>query len=39
MRALVDQCRGMEIPVETTLPDDLTSFDMVIDAFFGFSFK
>ncbi|CAI4230102.1 unnamed protein product [Auanema sp. JU1783] len=38
MKSLVLQCKQMDIPVESTVPQ-LNSFGLVVDAFFGFSFK
>ncbi|KAK5979572.1 NAD(P)H-hydrate epimerase [Trichostrongylus colubriformis] len=38
MNALVTQCSGMGIPVLSSLPT-LSEFSLVVDAFFGFSFK
>ncbi|CAJ0961398.1 unnamed protein product, partial [Mesorhabditis belari] len=39
MKGLVAQCEGMEIPIERQLSQELASFDIVVDALFGFSFK
>nr|CDJ93902.1 YjeF-related protein domain containing protein [Haemonchus contortus] len=38
MNALVTQCTGMGIPVLSSLPT-LSEFSLIVDAFFGFSFK
>jgi NAD(P)H-hydrate epimerase len=35
---LMTQCRTLDIPILTTLPD-LSSFDLIVDAIFGFSFR
>lgn len=36
---LVQQCHDVEIPVLEDMPLDLTGFDAIVDAIFGFSFK
>ncbi|KAK6729750.1 hypothetical protein RB195_006665 [Necator americanus] len=38
MQSLVKQCSGMEIPVMSSLPN-LSDYSLVVDAFFGFSFR
>ncbi|CAO4363383.1 unnamed protein product [Caenorhabditis nigoni] len=39
MKSLVIQCETSAIPVQPTLPTDLQSFPLIVDALFGFSFK
>lgn len=39
MKSLVTQCETSDIPVQTTLPTDLKSFPLIVDALFGFSFQ
>jgi len=36
---LVTQLEGLQIPIAQTLPETLESFDVILDAIFGFSFK
>jgi hydroxyethylthiazole kinase-like uncharacterized protein yjeF len=36
---LVTQLEGLQIPIAQTLPETLESFDVIVDAIFGFSFK
>ena len=38
-QGLVTQLAGLQIPVSQTLPETLDSFDVIVDAIFGFSFK
>eukprot|EP00277_Geminigera_cryophila_P025952 CAMPEP_0179467854 /NCGR_PEP_ID=MMETSP0799-20121207/48892_1 /TAXON_ID=46947 /ORGANISM="Geminigera cryophila, Strain CCMP2564" /LENGTH=235 /DNA_ID=CAMNT_0021273497 /DNA_START=90 /DNA_END=797 /DNA_ORIENTATION=- len=37
-QGLVTQLGGLDIPISQTLPETLSSFDVIIDAIFGFSF-
>jgi hydroxyethylthiazole kinase-like uncharacterized protein yjeF len=36
---LVQTCLDMDIPILYDMPDDLSSFDLIVDAIFGFSFR
>lgn len=36
---LVNQCVASDVPVSDTLPEDMSKYDMIVDALFGFSFK
>ena len=36
---LLQQCRDMQIPILTDVPEDTTHYDMWMDAIFGFSFQ
>lgn len=39
MKGLVVQCQTSDIPVATSLPADLDTFPLIVDALFGFSFQ
>ncbi|CAB3407666.1 unnamed protein product [Caenorhabditis bovis] len=38
MKSLVQQCLTSDIPVNSNLPQDLKTFNLIVDALFGFSF-